>query len=428
MSTLAAKHGTAAFAREDIDDARRRRPDVDLRAYAEARGLEFHDRGLVPGFRMALPRFDAEMHNLVRGVLPGDRFGVLAHQVVQTHHGSGIQGTFHAVRPSDPAPFWKSFVPDRTDIPILGHFLEAKTDHTPREAFDTPGAWAPATTAATPVPETAGPLSRVAFLQRGRTAKLAGKDVRDLTELGVPGWRAHPRGGPIDDAVLARLMTGPMPALLGELRVPWAEVRVDHAMLTVRRNGYLKREDQLDRFARLTCELADALRDACLAGAPPAPPFTEPLPPCPWATRDIVFADPAMAGPWAADIRAFAARHALALEDPAAFTQLHPSLPVPGLVLAVARARDASRVIFATDVPLLVTRAVRGVLAWPVPGTPDTPPGGLRPDGVNATVSVTGGVAMAWPHRLYGYTSEADELPAVCRQAAAAAGVPAPPA
>ncbi|MBJ7329994.1 MAG: hypothetical protein JHC95_08865 [Solirubrobacteraceae bacterium] len=432
MGTLAEKHGTSAFAREDIEDARRRRPAVELHDYAAARNLEFHGRQQLAGFRMALPHFREEMHNAMRGVLPGGRFGVLLHQVIRTHgpESPAIQGTFHAVRPSSPEPFWKSLVPDRTDIPIIGNFLDPPTDDTPRVAFDQAGAWAPTTTAATAVPETAAPLPRCVFLQTGRTARFAGKDVRDLAELGAPGWRAHPLASTsVDEGVLERLMARPGRGVLDALRVPWAEVRVDHGMLTVRRNGYVTDPAELDGFAQLTCRMADALRDACLAGVPPEPAWPEPLPRCPWEIDDAAVTEPSVAAGWSADFRDYAQRHGLTLEDPDAWRRLHPSLPVPGRVLAVARAAQGMRVLFTTDVPLVATRAVRGAIAYAVPeGTPDTPPGGFRPMGLSTTVSVTGGVAIAWTHRLHGYTREADDLVPACVAAAHAAGIPVPAA
>lgn len=424
MSTLAATHGTSAFARADIDDARRRRPATELHDYARERGLEFHGQAQLAGFRMALPAFPEEMHNAMRGVLPGGRFGVLLHQVVQTHANgvTGIQGTFHGVRTSDPEPFWRAFIPNRTDIPFIGGFLNPPTDKAPRRAFDTAGAWAPATTVAIPVPETGVALPGVAFLQTARTAARGG-DIRDI---GVPGWRAHALA-PLDDAALARLADGPATEVLHQLDVPWAEVRADHAMLTVRRNGYVTDPAQLDDLARLACVFADALRSACIDGTARAASFADPLARCPWEHADAgAFLDPAMPAGWTRDIRDYASRHGMTLEDPMELGRRWPDLPVPGRVLAVARAPAGYRVVFSTQVPLRVTRAVHAAVVWESSGTPDTVRGGTRPADAGATVEVRDGLATAWPHRLFGYTREADDLRELTRQAATAAGVPGP--
>ena len=54
----------------------------------------------------------------------------------------------------DPAPLmsWAGATdswPNRTDIPIIGDFLDPPTDDSPREPFDTNAVWIPTTTVAT---------------------------------------------------------------------------------------------------------------------------------------------------------------------------------------------------------------------------------------------------------------------------------------
>ena len=50
-AALMGEHGYAAFAPEDREDAKRRRPAATLEGYAAERGLEYRGRGMLAGFR-----------------------------------------------------------------------------------------------------------------------------------------------------------------------------------------------------------------------------------------------------------------------------------------------------------------------------------------------------------------------------------------
>jgi hypothetical protein len=76
MATL----NRAAFSRADVPDSKRGYPDFDLRDYATRRGLEFLDHGKPAGFRAALPGDETLRSNVLRGVLPGGEYGVMAHE------------------------------------------------------------------------------------------------------------------------------------------------------------------------------------------------------------------------------------------------------------------------------------------------------------------------------------------------------------
>src|SRR3954463_6047430 len=73
----------AAFARADVKDSKRGFPEIDLREYASARGLEFLDHATAAGFRAALPCDEERQFNVVRGVLPGGAYGVMAHEALE---------------------------------------------------------------------------------------------------------------------------------------------------------------------------------------------------------------------------------------------------------------------------------------------------------------------------------------------------------
>jgi hypothetical protein len=68
---MAKTHNRAAFSRDDVEDAKRGAPAIDLREYAARGGLEFLDHATPAGFRAALPCDPGLQSNVLRGVLPG---------------------------------------------------------------------------------------------------------------------------------------------------------------------------------------------------------------------------------------------------------------------------------------------------------------------------------------------------------------------
>ncbi|MGH2836735.1 MAG: hypothetical protein ACRDJY_00120 [Thermoleophilaceae bacterium] len=62
MSDRPRNHGYAAFEPADTEDAKRGRPDFDLSAYSEERGLGYLDKtsALLAGWKQALPRKEAQ--------------------------------------------------------------------------------------------------------------------------------------------------------------------------------------------------------------------------------------------------------------------------------------------------------------------------------------------------------------------------------
>ncbi len=418
MSDRPRNHGHASFAPEDVEDAKRGAPAVSLDGYAAARGLEMKQRGSLAGFRMALPNHPEETFNLMRGVLPGGRFGVMFHQLLQTHFGPedsrDMSGSFHRVRTSNPpGSLRRALVPDRTWIPYIGSWLNAPTEQAPDQAFMVPGAWSPTTALATPVPETNALLARLVFVRRSRTQIMHSGGSVNIGD----GWRVYP-GGRVDEDAFQRVITGPFVALLDRIALTYAEVRLDHGMLLLRRHGFVTDEAQLDDLAHLLAAMADALVAAADTGL--RHDFSQPLFACPWETDDTLVTEPYVAGAWSADFRAYAARHGLTMEDPEAWHQGLGHLPVPGRVVAVLRHPHGGRALFTTDVPINKTRAVRGAVAVQT-DAPDTFAGGIRDEAT--TTAVKDGVAVVFTHRLFGFAHEADDLIDVAMQAARRAGV-----
>src|SRR5918992_2518072 len=71
----------AAFKPADVEDARRRRPAADLRPYAQSRGLEYLDSRNPMGYWGVVPADERLQFNVLRGVLPGGRHGILFHHL-----------------------------------------------------------------------------------------------------------------------------------------------------------------------------------------------------------------------------------------------------------------------------------------------------------------------------------------------------------
>src|SRR5829696_9089993 len=90
MSGARSKH--AAFAREDVEDARRGHPDFALDDYAAARGLEFRRTGAPPNFETVIPEWPEYVFNAMSGVLPGGAVGVIQHELMEVEVSTGKTG------------------------------------------------------------------------------------------------------------------------------------------------------------------------------------------------------------------------------------------------------------------------------------------------------------------------------------------------
>lgn len=399
MSTVA--HGYAAMAREDVADAKRRRAARSLEAYAAARGLERLGSGHPPGWAPALPRFAEEQQELLRGVLPGGRDGVLLHGLIQTHRrdeaGSDMPGSYWGVVvKSPPGTLRKALRPNRTWIPVLGRLFDDGLDDA-TVPFGVAGAWAPVTICATRVPEAVGRLDRLVL--RTRTRVHRGRRIAaDVGQL-----RVLDADGPALEAVLA----GPARALLAELAGPYWEVRLAFGVLTIQRNGFQVEDAALDGLCRRVCALADAL--AHTLGSTQAAELDEPLAAPPWLS------DPRLPGDrgWAGDAARTAAAHGLRLEDRLAWHEHHGHLPLPGRASIVLRLGRSERLLLCVERPVEGVPAKRPVLAVAAaPGAAPGPPGGVALPG--ARVLVQDGAALAWADAECRTVAEAlDAVPAL---------------
>jgi hypothetical protein len=359
--------GYGAFARADVADAKRRRPDVDLSDYAARRGLEMLGSRNAAGFFAALPLDEQLQFNVLRGELPGGEQGILFHEVlalpVSPEGGvAGADGLFGYVYNSPGGGFrarhvlanlvpWGDLATD-----ILAD-IRRPTPHRTDRLADCIGI--PCTTAAVLVPEAA-----------------LEESTRDLS-----------------------------------MDRPYAKVEVRYGTLIVRVNGYLRDDAELDELARLACSLTREQRGAGERAADRRP-FDRPLPP----PGDEV------PPPWADPLDAYAWKHGLCLEDPAAYHRAFPSLAVPGRAFGVLRGELApgvvGRVAWHTEKPIETNNDGRNAVLLPTTAAP-TPRTGVRLPDEPLNYWIGDGILAVWELRSKELRGDLGDMEALVERALA---------
>ena len=268
------KHGYAAYAREDVEDAKRGHPGVELRGYAAARGLEFLGNRLAPGFGSLTPAWPEHVFN--------------------------CNGTILLKEPEDKAgPFGANAI------------------------------WVPSTKVAIRLPE-AALIPQIIVMRKDRLPRFGS---RNLGDYGLPGFRLG-GNGELGDSLLHRIFGGPAGKVLAGLDYPFVAFQVDHATLSLQRNGYARDDGSLDRLIEAGCGLARAVREAAGSLTAPRafgerllrPAWTDPAY-RPWELNHLL--------EWWDVFRRVAAKFQMELEDPAAYHRAFPSIPVPGVAHGV---------------------------------------------------------------------------------------------
>ena len=416
------KHGYAALAREDVPDAKRGHPEVDLGDYAAQRGLEVFRGAMAAGFRAALPVFEEYRFNVLRGLLPGGCYGLMFHELMEVAHGgsASMSGTLHGVYARTPGRWrLRDFLPDRSDIPIIGELLSdlqnPREDRSPPVPFGTESVWIPCTVAATHVPEATLPLHFLRLDRRHHHAPYDFAHHRKLDGVGLPGWQLRADPEPSDE-LLARLFEGPLRELLRSRQDRFFQLLVLRGTLIARRSGFGKDAAAFDQLARDLSLAAATIRTACLPEADPRP-FGEPLPEPP-EMQDPDAPELSRTPPVSREaFHKLATRLGLTSEDPVAYHRAFPSLPVPGRAAAVMRGRlpgcaSEGRLAYHSERSPLLTNEMRGaVMVRASESAQPTPPGGVRELDRNLVYNVCDGLLSIWSLRTAALElSEEDDL------------------
>lgn len=401
-----APRSRAAFSRASIDDAKRGYPATDLSGYADRRGLEWMGEMTPAGYRAVVPGKPETQSNVMRGVLPGGEYGVMAHEGLEIPFSADSLdwgGTFYGLR------VVAGGVGLRGMLPFSGRTNTALVR-------------VPCTVAGARVPETAGTQTSLRIdTRRSAPPFTASNRVKLDSRVGEKGWSVW--GVPkLDPRLIDSLLEGPVTELLrAHSRDGLFQIVVWWGTLVVRRDGYLGGADDLDALAQAAGLLAGRLREACRALADPQPLGVE-LPPPVWhlpGDPAAVFNPEQMWGRWAT---ATAARYGLTLEDPLSFHRAFPAVPIPGQArlvfrgalpelgdgrLVIGRERDASR---------------PAILLGARPGVPDTPPGGTLHADLGVRVEVRDGMHAVWATGSYWGSAMAGDLDQFLTAAATAIG------
>ena len=322
MSGPQFKH--AAFASEDVEDARRGHPDFDLRAYAAARGLDYQESGAPPNFETVVPAWPEYVSNSVSGVLPGGEVGVLEHELMEVEVSTGKTG---------PRMGGKLF--DEVYVKKDPFFFQPSYWKRPKnEAFAGNAIWIPTTRLMARVPQ-AALVPRTMAVQSDRVPSM-GRYELDLH--GLSGFALRYGEEAENPAFLDRLFSGRAGQFLARADSAYVDLDLDSGIVAVRCNGFLRGEEALDRLAAGFSQVVAGVREACAPDLDPRP-FDERLPEAPWVDREHPpsgYLD-LMTSPWWEGWRQTAAALSMDLEDPKAYHRAYPSNPVPSAAVAVMR-------------------------------------------------------------------------------------------
>jgi hypothetical protein len=383
----------AAFSRDDVPDAKRGYPDFDLRSFAQRRGLEWLDHATAAGYRAALPGKDELQSNVVRGVLPGGEYGVLAHEGLEIRYsGDSFDwgGGYYGVK------VIATGVGLRGLLPFSGRVNEAQVR-------------VPCSVAGVRLPESVGTYPRLRIDTRRSASPLPSGHRFKLNDLlGFRGWSVWSEPELSPDA-LAAILGDPVRMLItNHAEDGLFQIAVWWGTLLVRRNGYL-REEGLVELGEAASLLAGRLREVFLAQSQPLPFTAELAPPTIRDPRDparIFNQSPV----WIEWSKQTAERHGMELEDPFDYHRAFPSVPVPGQAavvmrgtlpgvgdcrLAVHRERDSSRCALLVPGP---------------PGTEPTPAGGMALGEPRVRLETGGGLRAVWGMNSYWGSAMAGDV------------------
>ncbi|MCB8971261.1 MAG: hypothetical protein H6533_10670 [Thermoleophilales bacterium] len=403
------RHNRAAYAREDVDDSKRGRPSVSLQSYATLRGMRFRDSIRLGAFMSASPIWKEYVFNAMDGALPSGRYGLIEHELdEQALDQDGFQqaGGYYSVRTTWRNPDdWKAFL----TYGALGGQKEV-----PNEPFAGNSGWLPATAVSIRVPQT----RLIAPLDVRRKGNFPRFGVRDLGELGAPGFRAT--GVDKDaasEATVGEALGAGAGAALGECPYPYVRLEVGYGLVTLRRNGFAPEEEiktLVDRAERI----AEAFAGACGRLARPQA-FDLPVPPAEpgpeLSRKQRALAEIADMGISQAAER-IAAEMGLEVEDPARFQQAFPDVVMPGTARLVCRGTlpgtaVIGRIVYTAQGRRAGSTIRGGVLLPAASSAPKMPLGGEPVEATNMYGDLAGDIAVFWDRgRVSGQLGAVDLL------------------
>lgn len=367
--------GHTAFAREDVADAKRGAPAVDLSGYAAARGLRYLGQSLLGAFRGVLPDWPEYTFNVMRGVLPGGRYGVLEHELQEIPLGGDGEISW-------PGRYWGTTGVYRREGGLRDFLtMGLLSKEVPNEPFARAAVFAPTTKVAVRVPETVV----LPWLAAKRARYLPFVGHPDLDDQGAPDYRLV--GEAVTDELRQQLFGGLAAQVLASLDHAYVELQLGYGALSLQRNGYAETEAELDALAEAACALAAAFVEAA------QPYLSAPREAVPW------FPKPPLG--WGDAVERAAGERGMATEDPLAYHQAFPTNPAPGTAIGVLQGTipgtdRAGRLAFHVQ-GSSTAGTCRGVAVWAAPaGAPAFEPGGTFVDDLDAYVEVVDGAAVLW--------------------------------
>lgn len=355
-------HNHTAYAREDVEDAKRGAPAVSLESWAGERGLTFLGSALAGAFATVLPLWPDYLFNVCRGEVAPGRLGQLAHELDELPATNGkidAGGTFYGTR--------------LTTRHGLRSFIGLERER-PNEPFAANAVWVPTTAVSVRVPE-------VTLLPRVRI-RMSGwldRGGRDLAHVGLPGFRITDSGW-IDDAVAETVGAAAGP--LGQIDAQYVSLTIDHGVFSMVRNGFVSDPAVLDHLMATAAAIAEGLAAATL-------PLPESLPWCDPQPHEAEAFDRA------------ADETGMTRVDPLDFHRSHRRLPFPGrahgLLHGTVPGTDAQGHLAFTDQAAHTGGTYRTVVLLPAAPGASTPVGGTVHAPTDQYVEVVDGLAVSWP-------------------------------
>ena len=378
---MAPPFGYTALDRDDVDDAKRGQPDASLADYSSSRQLRFHASELNTAFVTVLPEWREYVFNVCKGVLPGGRYGLVEHELLEIDARGGLkaQGSFWGTR--------------RKGVFDVRGMLPFGVKERKNKPFANDSVWAPTTKIAVRVPD-AALLPRILIMSAGRLPFVGNPKLDDF---GAPGYRMA-GSDHIDDQLRAMIVSGTVATVLSSLVDPYVRLELDHATLGLTVNGYRSDPADLDRLAAAASAIADALAALCTPMRFQAA-FTEARPAPDAHRRPAGY--PTARFEWYDAFERVSTELGMVLEEQSDFHRTFPLSPIPGVAAGVVRG-----VIPGTTTPIRLSWHVHGGRVYsdvrPAaclvahPAAPALPVGGVLHEPTDLYAEVIDGVAYCW--------------------------------